>query len=272
MNYESNENEHFPVHLNNQIHDLLEGNEIGLELLHFLETDNEVQGLLTHGNTLAIGRLNFNDHGPTHSLIASINALSILKILHEKGVETTIEKELWGSYEDSQVVVLVATYLHDIGNAIHREHHHQFALFLANPILRTILPSHYSGEKAQRMRASILECIYSHDESAVCLSIEGACVTVGDGADMENGRARIPFSMGKIDIHSVSALSIKEVNIVEGIRKPIRIEVTMTESAGVFQIQNVLGKKIDVSGLKDFIEVRGKVIGEDHSIITEIEF
>ena len=79
----------------------------------------------------------------------------------------------------------------------------------------------------------------------------------GDGADMANGRARIPFFMGKVDIHSVSALSIKAVRIVKGTNKPVRIEVDMTESAGVFQIQNVLGLKIRSSGIQDYIEVMG---------------
>ena len=250
----------------------LKDNQNALKLLDILENDTEIRGLLTQGNSLAINRLNYNDHGIVHSRLASLNALTILRILHERGINTTIEEEKWGNYEDSQVVVLGATYLHDIGNSIHRQHHHEFALILVNPILREILPTIYSGEKLHRIRASILECIFSHDESAQCLSIEGGCVTVGDGADMANGRARIPFSRGKIDIHSVSALSIKAVRIVPGTEKPVRIEVIMTESAGVFQIQNVLGKKIEVSGLRDHIEVRGRVVSGDEDIVDEIVF
>ena len=123
-----------------------------------------------------------------------------------------------------------------------------------------------------RVRASILECIFSHDESVQCLSIEAGCVTAGDGADMANGRARIPFSRGKVDIHSVSALSIKGVNIEEGKERPVRIDVMMTESAGVFQIQDILGKKLSTSGIGQYIEVVGKVVDEADSIIHMIEF
>lgn len=258
--------------LQNSLHESLLGNEKALSLLEFLESDVEVQALLTHGNTLAIGRLNYNDHGPIHSRIATINALKILHLLNEREIIPTIVTEHWGSYQDAQAVVLGATYLHDIGNSIHREHHHEFALLLAQPILARILPTLYPGEKGHRIRASILECIYSHDESAKCLSIEGGCVTVGDGADMANGRARIPFSLGKIDIHSVSALAIRSVAIHPGKEKPILIEVQMSESAGVFQIQNVLGKKIQVSGLRDHIEVRGTVVSGTEEIVDTIVF
>lgn len=284
--------------------DTLGGNEPALVFLDLLERDPEVQGLLTHGNTLAIGRLNYNDHGPIHSRIASLNALRILSLLNENGIAPTVVRERWGTFHDAQIVVLGATYLHDIGNSVHRDNHHDFALMFANPILTRLLPIVYdigttegatgSGrtvegkgrsrerdrgrerdrdiEKLHRVRASILECIFSHDESVRCLSIEAGCVTAGDGADMANGRARIPFSLGKVDIHSVSAMSIRSVTIGQGDKKPVLIEVIMSESAGVFQIQNVLGRKLESSGLRDLIEVRGKVISPEHEVVGEIVF
>ena len=265
-------NEQFQRELLVSLRSLIEGNQKAERFLDFLEENQELQTLISHGNTLVIGRLNYNDHGTTHSRIASTNALTILELLHGHKVPSTIERERWGDYHDAQVVVLAGTYLHDIGNAVHRGNHYIHALFLASPILREHLKKFYPAEKADRIRASILECIYSHDEAVECLSVEAGCVTVGDGADMANGRARIPFSLGKVDIHSVSALAIKEVAITEGGKKPVRIEVKMTESAGVFQIQNVLGEKIDSSGIKEYIEVVGTVVGEGDKIIERIEF
>ncbi len=272
MKQTESSDEHFQQGLIHELQSLIHGNTKAEHLLKFLENDQEVQTLISHGNTLVIGRLNYNDHGPTHSRIASINALTILELLHKRGIPSTVAKELWGNYQDAQVVVLGGTYLHDIGNAIHRDNHHVLGTMLANPILRNLLFDIYPNEKAERIRASILECIYSHEDEVRCLSIEAGCVTAGDGADMANGRARIPFSMGKVDIHSVSALSIKAVRITEGTKKPVRIEVDMTESAGIFQIQEVLGKKLNSSGLLDYIEVTGKVIGDEERLIDGIEF
>jgi len=84
-----------------------------------------------------------------------------------------------------------------------------------------------------------LHCIYSHCEDVTCKTVEAGIVAVADGCDMEEGRARIPFHRGKIDIHSVSALSIKKVELLEGKRKPIRIRIEMDDRAGIFQIQEV---------------------------------
>lgn len=246
---------------------ILAKNEKGTLLLEFLEQDSEVQTLISHGNTLVIGRLNYNDHGPIHSRIASINSLTVLKLLREHNIISTIETEHWADQYDAQVVVLGGAYLHDIGNAIHRNHHNFHACYLSDSILKRILEKLYTGDKMHRIRASILECIYSHDEAYQCLSIEAGCITVGDGTDMANGRARIPFSLGKVDIHSVSALAIQAVQILRGEKKPIRIEIEMTEAAGVFQVQEVLGKKIETSGLSKYIEVVSRVTGSDKGFL-----
>jgi len=286
MNHHGSKEGLFRKQLLRKLNTLLRPNPKALRLLEFLENDPEVQSLIDHGNTLATKRLNYNDHGITHSRIASVNALSILELLGKKGISSTLEREGWGDHLDAQVVVLGGTYLHDIGNAVHRENHEFHGACLAGPLLRDFLGEIYphdaaggyetesgvNGSKADRIRASMLECIYSHDESVRCLSVEAGCVTAGDGADMANGRAREPFSRGKVDIHSVSALSIKAVKIGEGTNRPVRIDVMMTESAGVFQIQNILGKKLDTSGIMEYIEVVGKVVDEKDCVIDRIEF
>jgi hypothetical protein len=78
---------------------------------------------------------------------------------------------------------------------------------------------------------------------------------VADGTDMAEGRARIPYKTGKVDIHSLSALSITKVEIERGDQKPVQILVSMTNPAGVFQIEQVLERKIKTSGIQDLVEV-----------------
>jgi len=169
------------------IRGLLLGNAKALALLEFLHNDPEVRTIITHGNTLVVGRLNYNDHGLTHSLICSINALSILDLLKKAGIPSTLETEHWGDHGDAQMVVLGGAYLHDIGNAVHREGHHIHSPYLANDLLREPLNDIYGSDKAHRVRASILECIFSHDESVQCLSIEAGCVTVHQGGRHRGG-------------------------------------------------------------------------------------
>jgi metal-dependent HD superfamily phosphatase/phosphodiesterase len=86
---------------------------------------------------------------------------------------------------------------------------------------------------------------------------------------MEEGRARIPFEAGKVDIHSASALSIKRVEIQEGEEKPINVKITMTNPAGVFQIDELLKPRIEGSGLKAYIHVTAEVVAEKEARTLE---
>ena len=51
------------------------------------------------------------------------------------------------------------------------------------------------------------------------------------------------------------SLSIQGLEIIPGDLKPVRFHITMRESAGIFQVQEVLGPKIASSGLKDYVEI-----------------
>ncbi len=101
------------------------------------------------------------------------------------------------------------------------------------------------------------------------LTMEAGVVGIADALDMEAGRARIPFKSGKIDIHAVSALSIEKVEILEGKEKPVTIKITMSNSAGVFQIDELLKPRIEKSGLREYFHVVAEITGEKESKIIE---
>ena len=85
--------------------------------------------------------------------------------------------------------------------------------------------------------------------------MEAGAAKVADGTDMAQGRTRIPYRTGKVDIHSLSALSITKVEIEKGNRKPVQIFVSMNNPAGVFQIEEVLEKKIQTSGIQHLVDI-----------------
>jgi metal-dependent HD superfamily phosphatase/phosphodiesterase len=225
-------------------------------VFNFLEHDLEVQTYLRMGNIMAVRRLRYNDHGPTHSKIVSGSALEIFKMLSRKITPTSVEEGIYAA-EDAQLVVLCGAYLHDIGNAIHRTAHHIHGYYLAGPIIDRVLAQIYPNDQELRLRlkAGILHCIFAHDEEVRCLTMEAGTVTVADGTDMAEGRARIPYRTGKVDIHSLSALAIRKVELVEGESRPVRILVQMDNPAGVFQIEQVLERKIASSSIDSWIEV-----------------
>ncbi len=61
--------------------------------------------------------------------------------------------------------------------------------------------------------------------------------------------------MGQINIHSVSALSIRMVEIAEGAKAPVKVSVYMNELAGVFQVDEVLMPKLKTTPLKELVEI-----------------
>jgi len=102
----------------------------------------------------------------------------------------------------------------------------------------------------------IQSAILSHYEEVECLTPEAGFVTIADGLDMCAGRSRKPYDLGKVDIHSISALSIREVEILHGTKKkPLRINVMMISEAGIFQVEEVFLPKLRSSNLSDFVEI-----------------
>lgn len=235
-----------------------------LETFRLLENDGEVQSYLRMANVMAVKRLIYNDHGPVHARIVAGSALEIFKLMSE-AVEPSCVANGVGDYENAKIIVLCGAYLHDIGNAIHRDRHEQNGLVLAAPILERVLSRvyPYDAELVYRLKSEALHTIYASDNKVPCLSVEAGVVTVADGTDLAEGRSREPYKGGKNDIHSVSALAIKRVNIGKGEQKPVKILVEMANPAGIFQIQEVLGKKLESSGLKDLVEVSAVMGGEE---------
>ena len=222
-----------------------------------LQSDTETNTLLNLANFIAVRKLGYNDHGPIHAKICAANGIRILQILLEEGdVEFDSIDGLGMSEDDAHLIVLSACLLHDIGNAVHRDQHEIFGVMYANTLLNRLLTGVYPDESQRTAVISqILHAIYAHDHGENALTMEAAIVVVADGSDITKGRGRLSFDLGKHDIHSISALSIESVEIRRGETKPIEIHVTMSSSAGIYQVQETLGKKVMTSPLKDYVEI-----------------
>jgi len=207
-------------------------------------------------NVMAVKRLMYNDHGPVHARVVSGSALEIFDLLIKKVKPTTVKNNVC-SVEDAKVIVLCGAYLLDVGNIVHRVDHHIHGCVIANSILDRLFKKIYPEDPALsiKLKSEILHSIFSHDEEVECLSMEDGAAKVADGTDMAEGRARIHYRSGKVDIHSLSALSITKVEIEREDRKPVQVLVSLDNSAGVFQIEKVLERKIRTSGIQDLVEV-----------------
>lgn len=238
--------------------------ELLREAWRLVEEDDEVQAYLEQANVISVSRLKYNDHGPVHSRIVAGSALALLRIALKRGFVPSVVRSGAGDVNDAKVVTMLIAYLHDIGNSIHRTYHPTFSVLVSDKLLDRLLPKLYEvTRKAFKLKQEILHGVFCHDEAYTCLSIEAALAKIADGTDMAEGRARVPYKTGKVDIHSISALSIKRVWLSSGgNERPIMINVDMTNSAGIFQVQEVLGKKIATSGLAHYVEVKLYLNGE----------
>lgn len=236
-----------------------------------LEKDVEVQTMLEDMNRMAIDRMGYSDHGHTHSLIVVKNGIDLLNKL-AKGIQPTIVQEETGTFDDAQVIVMMACYLHDIGMTVHREDHHIFSVTLATPVIDRVLNKVYGKDihKRVHVRGHILHAILCHDKFTTPSTIEAGIVGIADALDMTKGRARIPFELGKVNIHSASALSIENVRIVKGEEKTVRIDVLMNNASGIFQIQELLERKIrNAPQLVEHIELVATMSDKAETIIGE---
>jgi metal-dependent HD superfamily phosphatase/phosphodiesterase len=227
------------------------------KLFLMLQEDEETNTLLSLANYIAVRKLGYNDHGPIHARIVTANGLKLLRIvLDSKDVQVDSIKGLGMGEDDAHLIVLAACFLHDIGNAVHREEHEVFSVIYSKSILERLLPVLYPDvKKRTAVIEQVLHAIYAHDVGQDALTIESAIVVIADGCDITKGRGRLSYDLGKHDIHSISALSIESVDIRKGKTKLIEIIVNMSNSAGIYQVQETLGNKVARSPLKDHVEI-----------------
>ncbi len=240
-------------------------------LLQQIGEDAELNQLWRSANINAVDRFGISDHGEIHIRIVANAALRVFRLLVAGGVTPSLVKDYQLTPEDSEVVVVLAAALHDIGIAIHRDDHERYSLIMGYPKARQLLNGLYAEPALTAMVSETLHAIIAHSSDQRCLTIEAGCVKLGDALDMTEGRSRIPFDAGQINIHSVSALAVKSVKIVKGEERPVRIDVELHNSAGIFQMDNLLRRKLHNSPLVPYVEVRAAVVeGEtEKRLMTE---
>jgi metal-dependent HD superfamily phosphatase/phosphodiesterase len=154
--------------------------------------------------------------------------------------------------------------------SIHRDDHERMSLFLANDKARQLLDGIYVEPYLTVVISEILHAIITHRSDGRPLTLEAGVVRVADALDMTRGRSRIPFEAGQVNIHSVSAAAIDKVEIARGENKPVRIDITMSNSAGIFQLDELLKEKLHGSGLEPHVEVSAHLEGETERSLVQI--
>ena len=207
-------------------------------------------------------RLGMSDHSWVHIQIVANIALRMLRLADRAGVAPGMVSDHGMTAQDAEVVVAAGAMLHDTGMSIHRADHEAFSLFLAEPKLRELLAGIYDEPERTVVVSEALHCIIGHRRRGQPYTLEAGVVRVADALDMAQGRSRLPVERGEIGIHSISAAAIDDVTIEKGTDRPIRVLIKMNNSAGIFQVDDLLATKIRGTPLEGHIEVIAAVEGE----------
>ena len=230
-------------------------------LLDGLNADPEVHAWW-HMAQVNAERLGMSDHSWVHMRIVLNIALRILRLLVRGGLQPAMVTDHAMRERDAEVVVAAGALLHDVGMAIHRADHEAFSLFLAERKLRELLAPIYDDPDRTVVVAEGLHAIIGHRRRGQPYTLEAGVVRVADALDMAHGRSRLPVDAGQVGIHAISAAAIDPVEISSGEDRAVRIEIQMNNSAGIFQVDDLLATKLRGTPLADHVEVVAEVEGE----------
>lgn len=238
------------------------------KVLEQINTQPDVKTYFRVLNVIALDRLGITDHGPVHFQIVANIGLKLLRTLHKRQVVSSVENDYGLSFNHAELIVLLGSLLHDLGMAVERENHETHSLFLAKDVIEKLL-SFMPREEQIIILSETLHAITSHRKGGRPITVEAGVVRVADALDMSHGRSRIPYEAGRVNIHSLSASAIEHVEITTGKVKPIQITIEMNNSSGLFQVDELLGRKLKGSGIEQHIEVRAFIKGDTEKSLLE---
>jgi metal-dependent HD superfamily phosphatase/phosphodiesterase len=232
-------------------------------LIAAVNADDQVKAWWHMSAVNATRRLGMSDHSWVHVQIVLNIALRLSRLLFRRGVEPSVVADHGMSERDAEVVIAAAALFHCVGMQIHRSDHEAYSLFLTADKLGDLLSGIYEEPERSVVVAETLHAIIGHRRRGDPFTIEAGIVRVADALDMARGRSRVPFEAGQQNIHSLSAYAIEEVKISAGRGdKPVRVEILMSNSAGIFQVDELLATKLRGSGLEEYVEVVARIEAE----------
>jgi uncharacterized protein len=238
-------------------------------LLEGVNGDPEVRAWW-HMAQVTSERLGMSDHSWVHVQIVLNIALRLLRLLVKGGVTPAMVGDHGMRPRDAEVVVAAGALLHDVGMSIHRADHEGFSLFLAERKLRELLTGVYEDPERAVVVAESLHSIIGHRRRGEPYTVEAGVVRVADALDMAQGRSRLPVQSGRMGIHSISAAAIDSVEISGGSERAVRIEIAMNNSAGIFQVDDLLATKLRNTPFEREVEVVATIAGEtEKRLLTE---
>jgi uncharacterized protein len=238
------------------------GNRKLEKLIEAVNADEQVKAWWHVAAVNATRRLGMSDHSWVHIQVVLNIALRLARLLFKRGVVPGVVADYGMSERDAEVVIAAACLFHCVGMSIHRTDHEAYSLFLTADKLGGLLAPIYDEPERSVIVADALHAIIGHRRRGDPFTVEAGIVRVADALDMAKGRSRVPFEAGHRNIHSLSAYAIDDVKIVPGSDRAVRVEIAMSNSAGIFQVDELLATKLRGSGIEEHVEVIARIDAE----------
>jgi metal-dependent HD superfamily phosphatase/phosphodiesterase len=235
------------------------GNRALEQLIQRVNADDELRTWWHIGNLNAVTRMGMNDHSWVHMQVVANIGLKLLRLLARAGVRPALVTDYGLTQKEAEVVVTLGCLLHDVGMSVHRNGHEEFSLFLSDRKAHQLLEGLYDTVTTTAVVSEALQTIITHRSDGRPLTVEAGVVRVADSLDMTHGRSRIPFEQGSLSIHALSAAAVDRVRLAPGRERAIAVEIEMNNSSGVFQVDELLRKKLKGSGLEQHVEIEVSV-------------
>jgi metal-dependent HD superfamily phosphatase/phosphodiesterase len=206
--------------------------------------DDRLKGLW-HMQQVTADRLGMSDHSWVHIRIVLNIALRIFRLLTRSGVEPAMVSDHGVGRRDAEVVIAAGCLLHDAGMSIHRTDHEEYSLFLAADLLPSLFEGIYQDPELTVVASEVLHTIIGHRRRGNPTTIEAGVVRVADAA-------------------------IDDVAIEPGTDRAVQIEIAMNNSAGIFQVDELLATKLRGSGLEEHVEVVARIEAEHEKRLVPV--
>jgi uncharacterized protein len=246
------------------------GNRRLEQLLAAVNDDPQVKAWWHVSAINATRRLGMSDHSWVHIQIVLNIGLRLGRLLFRRGVTPSVTVDYGMSERHAEVVIAAGCMFHCVGMSIDREDHERFSLFLTADKLGELLAGIYEEPERTIIVSETLHAINGHRRKGAPRTVEAGIVRVADALDMARGRSRVPFESGHQNIHSLSAYAIEEVKILPGRDRAVRVEIAMSNSAGIFQVDELLATKLRGSGLEQHIEVIARIEAEQEQRLIPV--
>lgn len=252
------------------IHAPAERNRRLARLIERVNADPQVKAWWHASAVNATRRLGMSDHSWVHIQIVLNISLRLLRLLERARVTPSVVADHGLEQRDAEVVVACGSLFHCVGMSVHRVDHESYSLFMTADKLGELLEGIYEEPERSIVVGEAMHAIISHRRGGAPFTIEGGIVRVADALDMARGRSRVPFESGRLNIHSLSAYAIQDVTIAAGEERAVKVEITMSNSAGIFQIDELLATKLRGSGIEQYVEVIARIDAEHEERLIPI--